>query len=84
VITLRDLLVRAEDSLLGDIMRREIVAIDPLEPAVVAARRVVEEHLAALPVVARDGRLLGGITVDAAVALLMPPSWREWIPRVFS
>jgi len=84
VITLRDLLVREQTMTLGEFMRRDIVAIDPLEPAATAARRVVEEHLAALPVVARDGRLLGGITVDAAVALLTPATWREQIPRVFS
>lgn len=84
VITLRDLLVRDEEATLDGFMRRDIVAIDPLESALVAARRLVEEHLAALPVVARDGRLLGGITVDAAVALLMPATLREQIPRVFS
>jgi magnesium transporter len=84
VLTLRDLLVKDDESLLGEIMRRDVVAVDPLEPGGAAARRVVEEHLAALPVVARDGRLLGAITVDAAVALLAPPTLRDQVPRVFS
>jgi magnesium transporter len=84
VITLRDLLVRDEDRRVDAFMRRDIVAIDALEPAHVAARRVVDEHLAALPVVSRDGRLLGSITVDAAVALVTPVSWRDQVPRVFS
>ncbi|MGI8411497.1 MAG: magnesium transporter MgtE N-terminal domain-containing protein [Solirubrobacteraceae bacterium] len=84
VITLRDLLVKDDCCVLGEVMRRDVVSIDPLQPAVEAARRVVEEHLAALPVVARDGRLLGAITVEAAVAMLTPASWREYVPRVFS
>ena len=84
VITLRDLVVRDEDHQVDEFMRRDILAIDALEPAQVAARRVIDEHLAALPVVARDGRLLGGITVDAAVALVTPVSWRDQVPRVFS
>jgi Mg/Co/Ni transporter MgtE len=72
-----DLLVKDEQSLLGEIVRRDVVAVDPLEPGVAAARRVVEEHLSALPVVARDGRLLAAITVDAAVAILTPATWRD-------
>ncbi|MCA1648405.1 MAG: CBS domain-containing protein, partial [Chloroflexi bacterium] len=84
VVTLRDLLVKDEQSLLGEIMRRDVVAVDPLEPGVRASRRVVEEHLAALPVVARDGRLLGAITVDTAVAQITPTTWRSQVPRVFS
>jgi len=84
VVTLRDLLVKDEASLLGEIMRRDVVAVDPLEAGVVAARRVVEGHLAALPVVARDGRLLGAITVDAAAAMLAPAPLRDQVPRVFS
>jgi CBS domain-containing protein len=84
VVTLRDLLVKDDRSVLGEIMRRDVVAVDPLESGVAAARRVVEEHLAALPVVARDGRLLGAITVDAAVAMLAPPTARDQLSRVFS
>jgi magnesium transporter len=84
VVTLRDLLVRDDLSLLGEVMRRDVVAIDPLEAAVGAARRVAEEHLAALPVVSRDGRLLGAITIDAAVAMLAPATLRSQVPRVFS
>jgi Mg/Co/Ni transporter MgtE len=84
VVTLRDLLVQDEQRLLSEVMRRDMVTVGPLESGVAAARRVVEEHLAALPVVARDGRLLGAITVDAAVAMLVPATWRDQIPRVFS
>jgi Mg/Co/Ni transporter MgtE len=55
-----------------------------VEPAAAAARRVAEQHLAALPVVSRDGRLLGAITVDAAMAHIAPAAWRDLAPRVFS
>ena len=84
VVTLRDLVVKDDQSLLTDVMRRDVVAVDPLESGVAAARRVVDEHLAALPVVSRDGRLLGAITVDAAVAMLAPATLRNQVPRVFS
>jgi Mg/Co/Ni transporter MgtE len=45
---------------------------------------VAEQHLAALPVTSRDGRLLGAITIDAAMAEIAPAAWRDQAPRVFS
>jgi magnesium transporter len=75
VLSLREILVYEADEddedhskLIGELMRRDPVTLDALEPASIAAQRVVEQHLAALPVVARDGRLLGVVTVDAALA----------------
>lgn len=84
VLSLRDLLVADDDRRLKEIMNPNLMRIDPLEPAVEAARRVADNHFAALPVVARDGRLLGAVTVDAATAQLAPAGWREQAPRVFS
>jgi CBS domain-containing protein len=45
---------------------------------------VAERQLAALPVVGRDGRLLGVITADAAFLTVAPASRRGETPRVFS
>jgi CBS domain-containing protein len=84
VITLRDLLVGDDDARLAELMRQPVVTIQPLEPAARAARLVIDSHLAALPVVAPDGRLLGAVTVDAAVAQVAPRSWGSQAPRVFS
>jgi CBS domain-containing protein len=84
VLTLRDLIVASDAAAVREVMRAQLVTIDALEPALVAARQVIEQHLAALPVVARDGRLLGVVTVDAAVALVAPVTWRQDAPRLFS
>jgi len=64
-------------------MQPNVVTIDPLEPSLDAARRVADHGLAALPVVGRDGRLLGAVTLDAALTQLAP-AWRTEVPRVFS
>jgi CBS domain-containing protein len=84
VLSLRDLVVANDVSPLREVMRCHPLTIDALEPALAAARQVIEEHLAALPVVGRDGRLLGVITVDAAVAQVAPVTWRHDAPRLFS
>jgi Mg/Co/Ni transporter MgtE len=48
------------------------------------AYRVLETHMAALPVVGRDRQLLGIVTVDAAVAQAAPQGWRTQAPKIFS
>ena len=84
VVTLRDLIVASDDAPLCEIMRRQLLTIDALDSGFSAAWQVIEQHLAALPVVARDGRLLGVVTVDAAVAQVAPVPWRQDAPRLFS
>lgn len=84
VLTLRDLLVNDESTRIGEIIRRDILAIDPLESAIDSARRVCEMHLAAVPVVSHDRRLLGAITVDVALSHIAPASWRDQTIRIFS
>jgi magnesium transporter len=84
VVTLRDFAVADDQQLIGALMNPRVTSIDALESAAAAARRVAEQHLAALPVTSRDGRLLGAITVDAALAQIAPASWRDEAPRIFS
>lgn len=84
VVTLRDLMVADDERLVRDIMLPDPVTIAPLEPAAAAARRVADNHLAALPVVDSQGELLGAVTFDAAMLQLAPLSWRNQAPRLFS
>ena len=84
VISMREFAVADEHALLGDLMNPHVTSVEALEPADEAARRVAEHHLAALPVTSRDGRLLGAITIDAALAHIAPAAWRDQVPRIFS
>jgi magnesium transporter len=84
ILTLRDLMVADEGQRLEAIMNRYVQTVHVLDPADRAARRVIESDLAALPVVGAEGRLLGAITIDAAVRQVAPLVWRTQAPRVFS
>ena len=84
VVTLRELVRATDEQLISDVMRADVSALDPLEPAFEAGRRVADQHLAAMPVMASDGRLLGAVTIDAAVSQIAPLSWGRQAPRVFS
>jgi len=84
VVSLRDFAVADDHVRIAELMHPEVVSVDVEERASHAARRVAEQSRAALPVIGRGGRLLGAITVDAALAQIAPRAWRDQAPRIFS
>jgi magnesium transporter len=84
LISIRNLITADDNERLEEIMDPYVTTLNPLDPAGEAAYRVIDSHLAALPVVDEKGQLLGVVTVDAAVAQVAPPSWSAQAPRVFS
>src|SRR5712691_11560571 len=82
VIALRGL-IRAEPSApLSEIMRAEFQQAHPDDPATEAAQQIAEYNLLALPVVDEAGDILGIITVDDAMEILLPKDWRQRLPRL--
>lgn len=84
VLTLRDLILRNDDESVRDVMQQAVVTLDPLMSALAAGRAVAEQHLAALPVVGHDGRLLGTVTADSALLQIASPALSNDTPRVFT
>ncbi|HET7095340.1 MAG TPA: CBS domain-containing protein, partial [Thermomicrobiales bacterium] len=84
VLTLRDLMSTDAGRSIDDLMTRDLITIAPSETATAAARRVLESQLLALPVIDDDRRLLGVVTVDAAIERVAPSRWRSEAPRLFA
>src|SRR6476660_3717380 len=82
--SLQDLMVAEDERRLHEIMNIYITTLDPLEPADAGAYRVLNSHLAAMPVIGREKQLLGIVTVDAAVMQVAPQSWTVQAPKIFS
>jgi magnesium transporter len=80
VTNLRDVLVAPPDALVADIMNATPVFAHVEDDVMEAARLVARYDLLALPVV-EDGQLVGIITVDDALDVLLPPEWKEYFPR---
>jgi magnesium transporter len=80
VTNLRDLLVADPDTPLADIVQPEPASVDVDDDAEEAASLVAKYDLLALPVL-DNGVLAGIITVDDALDALLPPDWREHLPR---
>lgn len=81
LLSLRNLIVAEDGERVEDFMDPYVTTLAPLEPAREAARRVINSHLPAMPVVGEDRRLLGVVTFDAAVMRAAPASWRSQAPR---
>jgi CBS domain-containing protein/sporulation protein YlmC with PRC-barrel domain len=84
IITVRDLLVYDRTTPVADFMMTEFLSVRPGERHEEVARKMAEYNLLALPVVDRDGILLGVVTVDDALDALLPEGWRKRLPKVFS
>jgi magnesium transporter len=80
VTNLRDILVAPPDTPLSTIIRTDPVSAQAGDDAEEAARLIAKYDLLALPVL-DEGVLAGIITVDDALDTLLPPDWREHLPR---
>ncbi len=83
VIALRSLILADPAAPLADVMRCEFQQAHPDEPAKEVAQRIAEYNLLALPVIDEAGDILGIITVDDAMEILLPKDWRQRLPRLF-
>ena len=83
VIALRNLILGDPAMPLQDVMRTEFQKATPDEGASEVAQRIAEYNLLALPVVDESDEILGIITVDDAMEILLPKDWRQRVPRLF-
>lgn len=83
VIALRSLILADPAMPLEDAMRTEFQRANADETAQEVAQRIAEYNLLALPVVDEAGDILGIITVDDAMEILLPKDWRQRLPKLF-
>ena len=84
VIALRSLILADPAMPLAEVMRTEFQMAHPDEAADEVAQRIAEYNLLALPVMDETGDILGIVTVDDAMEILLPKDWRQRLPRLFS
>jgi magnesium transporter len=84
VVSLRQFLTAEDEQTVEEIMNPYLLALTPFDSPTEAGYRLLNSQLAALPVVGKDGELLGTVTIDAAVSQVAPRSWRAQAPKVFS
>lgn len=70
LLSIRTLLLAEEDDIIGDIMERNIIAVQTLDDQETTARALSKYDFLALPVVDKENRLVGIVTVDDAMDVL--------------
>ncbi|MEK6333416.1 MAG: CBS domain-containing protein [Acidobacteriota bacterium] len=84
VIALRSLILSDPSAPLERVMRSELQVAHPDDAAVDVAQKIAEYNLLALPVVDEAGDILGIVTFDDAIEILLPKDWRQRVPRLLS
>ena len=77
LVRLRMLILSDPATPLADVLDEEAPTVSPDDPAESAARVLAEYNLLAVPVLDDDRRLLGIVTVDDALAVLLPEIWQR-------
>jgi magnesium transporter len=83
-ITLRDLLAADDADTLDHVMDPYIQALNPFDSAGDAAYRIVTGQLPAMPVINKEGAIIGAMTVEAAIERLVPATSDLQRIRIFS
>ena len=84
VIALRSLILADPSLPLENVMRTEIQVAHVDDEAINVAQKIAEYNLLALPVVNEAGEIIGIVTVDDAIEILLPKDWRQRLPRFLS
>ena len=83
VIALRSLILSDPSSPLDTVMRHGFQHARADDRAVDVAQKIAEYNLLALPVIDESGEILGIVTVDDAMEILLPKDWRQRLPKLF-
>lgn len=70
LLSIRTLLLADEDAIIGDIMERNFISVQTLDDQEYVARSLSKYDFLALPVVDKEERLVGIVTVDDAMDVL--------------
>ncbi len=69
-VSLRNLVLADPEDRIGDIMDREVIAVSTDDDQEKVAQIIQKYDLLAVPVVDREGRLVGAVTVDDAIDII--------------
>jgi len=83
VLSLRELILADPDQRLEHIMHSEVISVQPETGLREVAELQTKYNLLALPVVSGEGEMLGIITVDDVLNLILPMIWKKRAVKKF-
>ncbi len=76
-VSLRDLVMAELSQRVADVMRRRPVTVSALDDREVVAAKIAKYNLLAVPVLERDGRVVGFVTVDDVIDVMIQESTED-------
>ncbi len=84
IVTLRDLVMADPASPISQWEQPDEITVSPLTPQKEVAYLVAKYNLLSVPVVDPESRqILGIVTVDDAIDVIVPTAWKKRLPRLF-
>lgn len=83
VFSLRDLIVAQRDVKVEEFMEKHLISLRTDTSLEEVAQVVAKYNLLAAPVVDEDNIMRGIITVDDAIDIILPLTWKKRLPKIF-
>ena len=83
VVSLRDLVLAEPDQRLTEIMEDDVVSVLATQDEEEVGRLMTKYNLLALPIVDSERHMLGVVTLDDALEVIIPEEWKRRLPRFF-
>lgn len=83
VFSLRGLIIARRDDKVEDFMEKHLISLRTDTPLEEVAQVVAKYNLLAVPVVDEDNIMRGIVTVDDAIDIIVPLSWKKRLPKIF-
>jgi magnesium transporter len=82
-VSLKDLILARSNTPVSDIMSKEAGEVTPDTPAEEIATYMAKYDLLSVPVVDKEDKLKGVVTIDDIIDLVVPARWKQQLPRTF-
>ncbi|MHB0866409.1 MAG: magnesium transporter [Thermoleophilia bacterium] len=83
VFSLRDLILASRSTLVEEFMEQHLISLRADASLGEVAQIVAKYNLMAVPVVDEDNIMRGIITVDDAIDIILPLTWKKRLPKIF-
>ena len=83
VFSLRDLLLARRDQKVEEFMEHHLISIHADAKLEEVAQVVAKYNLLALPIIDEENVLRGIVTVDDAIDIILPLTWKKRLPKIF-
>jgi len=78
IVTVKELLLTSKDTLVGDLMETNIISANTLDDQENVAKTLAKYDLTAVPIVDKENRLVGIVTIDDAIDVIQEENTEDF------